>query len=304
MGSFNISSKKGTASNATLNKYLQNERGYKSRKDSSISFANQMIGKNFLANFGCSEKFDVSGFPEFLFRQRCPQNFSMPFTNDQIEKFVQAPKYVFGKPFNQNIRGKNVYACFMYSNVDNQNLVFMFQIVKGTQDNEKNIDFSLKLDMLVSGKEWFMISRLDSIGAGHPNYIVNGKVAKNVKQVEFAQTPHIHINSEEVQVIACDKNCEYTTAREVPALRKLRSRANPTYFKSCMDTFAEFFNIKTKINGKINENYAYDKYNNLFDNDDVIASSIVGKARERVEEKELAQANQIEANELEAGYGL
>lgn len=299
MGSFNISSKKGTASNSTLNKYQQNEKGYNSRKESSIRFANQMIGKDFLTNFGSPEKLDVSNFPESLFRIRCPQDFSMPFSNEQIEKFVQAPKYVFGKPFINNVRGKNVYARFMYSNIDNQNVVFMFQIVKGTQDNEKNIDFSIKLDMLVSGNEWFVISRLDSIGAGHPNYIVNGKVAKNIKQVEFAQTPHIHINSEEVQVIACDKNCEYTTAREVPALKTLRSRANPTYFKSCMDTFSEFFNIKTKINKKICENYDYDKYNDLFDSTDVIQSSIVGKAREIANKKLMT-----EKENSEAGYEL
>ena len=299
MGSFNISSKKGTASNSTLNNYLQNEKGYDSRKDKSIRFANQTIGKNFLTNFGSSEKTDVSGFPESLFRRRCVQDFSMPFSNEQIEKFVQAPKYVFGKPYNENVRGKNIYACFMYSNVDNQDVVFMFQIVKGTQDNEKNIDFSIKLDMLVSGKAWFVISRLDSIGAGHPNYIVNGKVAKNVKQVEFAQTPHIHINSEEVQVIACDKNCEYTTAKEVPALKALRSRANPTYFKACMDTFAEFFNVKTKINKKIGDSYSYDKYNDLFDKDDVINCSIVGKAKQQINERMMTAKEN-----LEESYGL
>ena len=289
MGSFNISSKKGTASSATLNKYLQNERGYDSRKDRAIRFANQVLGKDFLTGFGSSDKTDVSGFPESLYRRRCVQDFAMPFSNEQIEKFVQAPKYVFGSPYNQNVRGKNVYACFMYSNIDNQNVVFMFQIVKGTQDNDKNIDFSIKLDMLVDNKAWFVISRLDSIGAGHPNYIVNGKVAQNVKQVEFAQSPHIHINTEETQVIACDKDCEYTTAREVPALRALRSRANPTYFKACMDTFSEFFNIKTKINKKIGDNYCYDKFNDLFDKDDVITCSIVGKVKEKVSEKMMTE---------------
>lgn len=307
MGSFNISTKNGTASSNTIYKFVENEKGYRSRKERAIRFANQTIGKDFLTEYGCPKNFDASKIGEKTYEQRCLQQIAMPFSNEKISEFVNTPKYVFGKPFYGKIRGKNVYACNMYAKNGDQDLVFLLQIISGTQENA-NIDFSIKLDMLVSGKEWFALARLDSIGANHPNYIVGGKVMPNPKQVEFAPTPHIHLNSEEVQVIACDKNCEYTTAFFVPELKAERSSHNPYYFKSCMNVVSEFLNIKTPINKKIEKDYKFGKYDDLFEPSEVISSSIISKVSEKMEEK-LSQAQSTDdkiknIENSEVGYGL
>ena len=268
---FDLNEKRGTASLSVFELISENMKNYDKVKKEQTLEAERRLGTNFSTSYGVDENFNLDSLTSSVFKQRCLQKNMIPFSDELIEKFLTIGKYAVGTQFNENVRGKNIYGTILMADDNGKKLVFVLTISQATQFNEDKTNFSIKLDMLVSGKEWFQLARFDSAGAGHPNYISNGNIAKNFDDIEFAATPHLHINSEKAQILLSGAgNCEYLPANFIEELKISRNNSDPNFFKNCINMFLGFANIKTKVNKKIQDNYEYNKKENLFDDKDVV----------------------------------
>ena len=287
---FNINDKRGSASKDILVEIRQNKKKYSEIKNRLCNETNERLGVDFKTEYFLPADFNSDVLTESVFKTRCLQKHFIPFSNEQIEKFITMSKRAVGNHFNANFKGKNIFGSFLLGEENGKNIIYALTIVKGTQHNENLRDFSIKLDMLVAGKEWFSLARFDSIGAGHPNYFSGEKVAHSLNLVEFAKTPHLHINSEETQVLFSTRsNCEYTPAKEIVELRELRNSGDKSYFKKCLESFLNISNIKSKINKNLLDCSEYNKENSLFDSQDVLSMDTIKNISKSNKEKGLGE---------------
>ena len=262
---FDLNEKRGTASLSVFEIIKENMKNFDKIRKFQIEETKKRLSVDFLENYNVDENFNLDSLTPSIFKQRCLQKNMIPFSDELIEKFLTIDKYAVGSQFNENVRGKNVYGTILMADDNGKKLIFDLTISQATQYNEDKTNFSIKLDMLVSGKEWFQLARFDSAGAGHPNYFSNGKLVENFDDIEFAATPHLHINSEKTQILLGDTgNYEYLPANFIEELKISRNNSDPSFFKNCIDMFLGFANIKTKINKKIQGNYDYNKKESLF----------------------------------------
>ena len=253
-----------------------NAPNYEAIKARQIEEANKVLGtRDFTREYGVSDNFEIAKLDDKVFTSRGSQVTFMPFSNKQIEHFMTMKKQVVNAPFTGNSKGKNYYGTYLVGDDNGKKVVFALTIRRGTQDNEDQKDFSIKIDMLVAGKQWMQIARYDSIGFAHPNYIIpgaNGKlvVPENPSQITKAATPHLHHQTEEGQVLFDGCDCDYTVAEHVPEMAVLRDR-DPQYFKKSIEYFLGAGGVQTKLNeAKLSRNYDnIGRHVQLFDPADV-----------------------------------
>lgn len=283
---FDKNTKQGTASKKSIVKLRQAYRFYDKIKSSLIKDARDKIGTDFLTDYAASDDFDFSTI-DLSSLKRVQQKIFMPFSDEQFKKFIEMEKKPIMQPFNANVRGKHVYTVLLAGNENGKCNIFSLNFSIGTQDNENYTDFSIKLDMLVSGKEWLQLARFDSIGAGHPNYIVDGKIAHSASFVPSIPTPHLHTNSEMTQVLFSEcSNMSYMPAQHISELLRLRNNTDPEYFKKCVLAFLEIAGVKAKINQKVDKNFHFDKNISLFDTSDFSTAKTAQEFLELSNQKE------------------
>lgn len=263
--SFDKNKKRGSASTDCLIKLRKAKRFYDKIKSSLTEQAQEKIGTDFLKNYAVPDDFDFSSI-DLPSLKRVQQRIFLPFSDETFRKFIEMEKVPVMQPYNANVRGRHNYTVLLAGKENGKCNIFSLNFSIGTQDNENFTDFSIKLDMLVSGKQWLQLARFDSIGAGHPNYFVDGKIASSAGKVDFAMTPHLHTNSEMTQVLFSEcSEMGYMPAQHIPELLSLRNESNPEYFKRCTESFLEFAGVKYKINKKVSKDFHFDKKISLFD---------------------------------------
>ena len=242
-------SKKSTAgiSDSTVKLVKSNAENYEEIKNEQISYANHVLGTHdFTKEYGLPENYDFSKLHDGVFTDMHLQQVFMPFSDEQIEYFTALPKKVINAPFVINQKGKTVYGVYLVADDNGKKVLFALSISKGNQDNTKLTDFKLKLDMQVAGKEWLQLTRYDSIGFDHPNYVTydedgNWVVPSSKSEVGKAPTPHLHYQSEAGQILVSGdskRGCDYTLAETIPELASLRG-SDPEYFKKCVNYFLD-----------------------------------------------------------------
>lgn len=262
----NIENKNCAVSEKTIDIMKENEENYEELKESLIEKANNKLGFDFQTEYYLPENFSLNSFSDEHFKKYCSQKIAMPFSDSAFEKFISMKKTIINKEYLFNNRGKNIYGVYLIAVENNKPILFSLSIVKKIEDNQDNLDFSIKVDMCVGGKEWLSLLRLDSMGPAHPNYIKNGKVSKR-EEVVFSFTPHIHKNNEACQVISYN-NLLYTTAIECQEfLKQKKLSCDPTYFKSAIQLVYNMCGIEANFNSKIEKNFKYDKKNSLLKKD-------------------------------------
>ena len=250
--------------NKTLKMFQENQSNYNDLKSDLIRQAKVVLGDDFLTNYYLPKNFNLYSLNDEHFRSRTSQELSMPFCNDIFSRFLKMKKYAINDVYMFNQKSKNIHGVYLIGKENGKNVLFCLTIVKNIAEDDF-LDFTIKLDVCIKGKQWLNVIRLDSFGPSHPNYIINGKVVDMEEEVTFAKTPHLHRNSEEVQVIA-NKNLDYSPAMELNNINFLnKSSEDSSIFKSCFNMFLNYSNIDFIINKKIDKDYKYSFKNVLFD---------------------------------------
>ena len=184
-----------------------------------------------------------------------------------FETFISMPKQRIGNPIMLNNKQKIVHGTYLLGKHNGHNVVYALSIVRNSKDRFKYMDFSIKLDMLVSGMEWLPLVRFDSIGAGHPNYISGGKVA-GPEKVKDITGPHIHKNSEATQVLTDDLS--YMLATEASQnLKGKFAMSDPYFFRSALESTMRMCGMSTSMlrDHDKSDQYLFGFSNYLFDYD-------------------------------------
>ena len=193
-----------------------------------------------------------------------PQNIPMPFPDKYFEKFRAMPKKRIGEPIMINSGSKLVHGTYLEGRDCGRPVIFAFSIAKNKNTKFADQDFNIKLDMLVAGKEWLPLVRFDGCDMPHPNYIVNGKVVKDVDHIERTSTSHIHLNNNATQVLTTD--LAYTTATKAPAFitDKIKSGDRQDFFKAALDYTLSICGMSREMLANKNTEYYIDFQNYLF----------------------------------------
>ena len=248
----------------TLKMFQENQNNYNNLKWELISQAKKILGDDFLHNYYLPKNFDLHSLNDEHFRSRTSQEISMPFKNDVFKKFLKMKKFAINDVYMFNQKSKNIHGVYLIGKENGESVLFCLTIVKNIEEDDF-LDFTIKLDVCIKGKQWLNVIRLDSFGPAHPNYIVDGKVVENEEDITFAKTPHMHINSQEVQVIS-NKNLDYSPAVHLNKINSLnKSCQDENIFKNCFKMFLHYANIDFIVNKKIEKDYKYSFKNVLFD---------------------------------------
>ena len=228
-----------------------------------------------LDSFGVDKDFpyDELGASEKRFLQGSSgsSNYSMPFSDAQIDKFLSCKKARFGSPKLVSNKGKHIHGMYLYADIDGQDTVFAFSVVRNAKEAYAYKSFTMKLDVLVAGKEWYEIVRLDSCNEDHPNYIEldpdsNSYKVASENNLEYIQegTPHVHKNSEFVRVVA--DTVSYTPATPAPdrILSQLNSNDN-SFFSSALDFMLGQCGMDRNLLERTNPDNIMDEHTSLFD---------------------------------------
>lgn len=255
---------------ARLDKHLQNmkknEKNYDARKISLINLAKQKgvdIEKYWIDS---SFDFDKLFHNEEVFRSGDIQNIAIPFSNDMFCRLISMDKKRIGKSIMLKNKAKMVHGIYLMGGSKNRPVIFALSVVRNASEKLKYVDFSIKLDMLVSGKEWLPLCRVDSVGLSHPNYIDrNHRVVSDMSRVRNIEGPHVHINTEQTQVLTDDLS--YMTAEPLGVtMRKLDVVGDNTYFKDVLIEVLETCGVGKKVISKsADEGLRFDFYNYVFD---------------------------------------
>lgn len=195
------------------------------------------------------------------FSERFYQQTALPYSNDAIAKFIKMPK----RPIHQCTQthhGKNVYGSYLLGQ-DQSGKKYLFAL-SVIQDKKFKNHFSIKLDICPQGKTWLNLVRIDNNAPAHPNYIKNGELVKQ-SEVEFAETPHLHIASEQAQVLFHD-DPNYSTATNIESiLNKQQTYAQNDNILQCLDYFLDFVGVQEKTN----QDFLTSQHSPLFDYNDL-----------------------------------
>lgn len=247
----------------TLEQYKENEKNFYQIKNRLIYNIQSKYGDKFFSEYWLPEDFDIKKLDEKTFETSYTQNMPLPFSNRLINLFISMPKKPYNDVYSFNKRGKNVTGTYLYSKHNGKPIVFAFSIIKNCAYNDF-LDFSIKLDVFIGGKEWLNLLRFDSLGAPHPCYFQGKKVYENESDIIYAKAPHIHKNSFENQVLSCD-NLDYTPAKEVNLNYQNLFSNDKSIFKSSFIYFCKNANIKVPINENIIDDYHFSYNKPLYD---------------------------------------
>ena len=232
-----------------------------------INNAKNKFGKNFFENFYLPKDFDLSTLSQDVFITRQNQKTIIPFSDELFKTFITMPKKPFSEIFQQNYKGKHITGIFLAGKHNGHNIVFALTISRVLQYNDY-LNFCIKLDMNIMGKEWVQLLRFDSVGHPHPNYVKDGKIVTNKDEVELIPTPHLHVANQTDQILML-LDFNYMSARKVDFNYENFRSDDKNLFKLSFDYFKKIANIDIKVNSKIIDDYHYNFNNPLFDYDDI-----------------------------------
>lgn len=218
-----------------------------------VAQASSVINEDFLTNYHLPQDFDFSEVDDRVFAERTCQTIPVPLDESVFNKFLNIEKKIINLPFTN----KSVHGCYLVGNDNGKPILFALSIVK-----KSDIDYNIKLDVLVGGKEWLPLCRLDTFGPSHPNYFNSDKI---LDVPQRAPTPHLYINNQLTEIL-CYDDLDYTTANYLPSLAYENNQENDSpLIKRAINYFFEATNINAPINEKIIDSYDYDSTNPLFD---------------------------------------
>ena len=226
----------------------QRKKNYKKLLRQYKQDSNFLLGDHQNRALGVPEDFDFNALSGEFFRQKNPQGFPMPLTNETFKKLRDLPKRAINSFFAENNNGKNIFGQYMVGVINKKPILFAFSVVIDQKDSNK---FSVKLDACIRGKDWINLSRFDAEGEPHPNYITpDGKIVTDPEQIEMCQTPHMHINSQEAQVLFAD-SLDYSTAIHIPPEKICETSDQKQFLIKSVELFMESQNINETLNEKI-----------------------------------------------------
>ena len=189
-----------------------------------------------------------------IFSDKIKDTFLLPISNDKFEQLFFCEKRVINKVDTKFNKEDNLFTQGMYllgRDINSKPILYSFSL-SINKDYPQN--FSIKLYAVVKGKHK-MLLRLDSDGFDHPVYVKNGNiVSSNLDKIDVA-TPHIHVASQEMEVIA-QNDKSYSHAYYVgDKINKEQSIKDGTYLNKCMEYMLNLINLKTNLN--------YENLNNI-----------------------------------------
>ena len=199
--------------------------------------------------------FDLNGLNYEIFGEKIKDKISLPISNNKFKELVFMPKVVINKVETKDNVKNNSFTQGMYllgRNKNSKPILYSFSL---TINKDNKNDFNIKFYAFVKGEQK-MLARLDSFGLDHPVYLKDGKVVNSENDKIFIDTPHIHIASQEMEVLT-ENNKSYSHAYYVgDKINKNECIKNDTYLNKCMEYMLNLTNLKTEIN--------YENLNNLY----------------------------------------
>ena len=248
-----------------LEQMQYNEKHFQERQ----AMLQQQMKENGLDKFWITREFDMERLLAsqsiFTVGAGGPQNVPMPFPDKYFERFREMPKKKIGEPVMINSGSKLVHGTYLMGKDCGRPVIYAFSVAKNQNTKYANADFNIKLDMLVAGKEWLPLVRFDGCDNEHPNYIVDGKVVKDIDHIERTTSSHIHLNNNATQVLTTD--LAYTTAINAPSniATKAKSKDPQEFFKAALDHTLEMCGMSREMLSSQNPEYFIDFNNYLFD---------------------------------------
>ena len=228
-------------------------------RDTIYSFlvenASKKLGSDFLTNYHLPQDFIFSNLDESFFYERTPQTMPIPLDDCVFDKFVNMEKKIINLPYIFNNADKNIQGCFLVGDDGGKPVLFALTIVR-----KNEVDTTIKLDVMVSGKEWLPVTRLDTFGPAHPNFYNDNCLI----ETEIVATPHIHKSSQLNQILSYD-DLTYSTATHIDELDYENRQNKDNLTKDAINYFFALTNINAPINEKIAEDYNYSCNEPLFD---------------------------------------
>lgn len=213
------------------------------RKDSNF-----LLGDHLNCALNIPEDFDFSKLDGEFFKQKNPQGFSLPLSNQTFEKLRKLPKRAINSYFVENNNGKEIFGQYLVGVINKKPILYAFSIVIDEKDTDK---FSIKLDACIRGQDWINLTRFDSKGPPHPNYITkDGSVVTSIDKLQMCPTPHLHINSQEAQVIFGD-SLDYSTAVHIPREKICETENSNEFLINSVQYFMESINLQETFNTKL-----------------------------------------------------
>ena len=274
------------------------EANYEQTRDMLVAQAKEKFGETIFSHPGLPEDFDIGSLTEDYFTSRYDQQTALPFSDKAFQTLTKMEKRPLNTSFAFERKGKLVSGTYLVGRgKDGEVMLFALSVVRDTK--AKNA-FNIKLDFCPQGKEWINLVRLDSEGNPHPNYIVDGKVVRDLSQVQYADTPHVHRATEQSQVLFHD-GLDYTPAKDLSETLDLtKSCYDNAMFIQCMDYFMEHIGLDATINPELVETYDFSPEQPLLNFDDMVYEQTVediGACLELEEEAKQVDGDGKEGNE-------
>ncbi len=247
----------------SLSLIKENSKNYDKLRNELIKKAEHKFGKNIFTDFQLPIDFSLNNLDDSIFRNRTTQTLPLPYSNEIFELLKKMPKKAINDVYNFNNKGYNITGVYLIGKYDNKPVLFAFNICRFLAYKDY-LNFSIKLDVCVGGKTWLQLLRLDSYGPSHPNYFQNKKVCQKESEVQYVKTPHLHINSQENEILT-HNIIDYSPAIELDFNFENFRSDDKTLLKKCFEYFKKYANIEIEINKKIENDYHYDFNNPLYD---------------------------------------
>lgn len=231
---------------------LKNERKYKNIKIKLIKMVCKKYGQQVFSDFSLPNDFDFANLSEDYFNKTYIQNMSIPLSTNNFKMLTSLPKKAINTPYIFNSKDKHIIGQYLLGSLDNKPVLYAFSIVQ--DQKHKTEDFNLKLDVCVNGKEWVQLARFDSCGAPHPNFYDENSFAKDIAELSYVPTPHMHYCIQRSQILNGTK-FDYMPAKHID--KELLTKDNKTMLENSLKLFLKSVNIVDNLdyNAIINNSY-------------------------------------------------
>lgn len=231
---------------------LKNERKYKNIKIKLIKMVCKKYGQQVFSDFSLPNDFDFANLSEDYFNNTYIQNMSIPLSTNNFKMLTSLPKKAINTPYIFNSKDKHIIGQYLLGSLDNKPVLYAFSIVQ--DQKHKTEDFNLKLDVCVNGKEWVQLARFDSCGAPHPNFYDENSFAKDITELSYVPTPHMHYCIQRSQILNGTK-FDYMPAKHID--KELLTKDNKTMLENSLKLFLKSVNIVDNLdyNAIINNSY-------------------------------------------------
>ncbi len=240
-----------------------NSKNYDQLYNQLIEEAKQKLGNNIFTDFQLPINFSLNNLDDSIFKRRNLQTMALPFSNKIFELLIKMPKKAINDVYNFNNKGYNVTGIYLVGKYNDKPILFALNVNRFLTYKDY-LNFSIKLDVCIGGKTWLQLLRLDSSGDSHPNFFEGKSVCQDESKIIYAKTPHLHINSQENEVLSYNI-IDYSPAIELDFNFKNFRSDDKTLLKNCFEYFKKYANIDIEINKEIENDYHYDFNKPLYD---------------------------------------